>query len=245
VTTPVAYDLEQFTLKEMTECGMQLRKIGGGAASMEDVAQRTVSFLFETLAAGRDEAQACVLARCFVTAPTSCLPVDLQRDVESVHKLGDQSSKSLILLGTRGIKPEWNDRHLSKNHRVIALNETGLVDRSPMVAELMNQLGIPIDKVARTGSKFLVTEKKRNYNVFYVPDAHHSAAIPDQEGFVAPNNIRSAVGYGGLLPSGNMFAVILFLRLAISHQTALAFRPFSLNTKIALLPFDEPNSIFT
>jgi two-component system NtrC family sensor kinase len=244
-TAKMAYDLEQFTLQDMTECGMALRKLGMQARSMEEVAQLTVSYLFDTLTASVLGGNACLLVRFFVTAPCARLPADLQDRVRKTYPSVQDSTACLVLLGTRGIKPEWNDRRLAQNDQVLPLNTPDLTDRLPMVGELMSQLGTPMTKLEMRGrSRFLVDERRHNYNVLYVPDPINDCSLSVQEEFIAPNDIKSVVGYGGLLPSANAFAVVLFLGMAVPHQAALAFRPFALNTKIALLPFDEPNRMF-
>jgi len=47
------------------------------------------------------------------------------------------------------------------------------------------------------------------------------------------------LGFGGLLPSGNLFAIILFLKVQIPHSTAQMFSTLALNVKTALLAFDR------
>jgi len=74
--------------------------------------------------------------------------------------------------------------------------------------------------------------------VFHVPVARGSAYIPAQEEFVIPCGVSSVLGFGGLLPSGNLFATIMFSKVPISEEVALLFRPLTLSAKIALLPHD-------
>ncbi len=121
------YDLSAFTLKDMTICGAALRQLGEGAASMEEVANRTVHYLFE----------------------------------------------------------------------------------------------------------------QQTYNIFHVPDALDNHYIPDQADFVLPYDIRSVLGFFGLLPSGNLFTVIVFAKALITRDMTDYFRPLTLNVKMAILPFDD------
>jgi hypothetical protein len=63
------FDLAKFTLRDMTELGAVLRKIGDDATSMEEVANRVVRYLYENLVdpgTGRPE---CALVRFFKTHP--------------------------------------------------------------------------------------------------------------------------------------------------------------------------------
>ena len=52
-----------------------------------------------------------------------------------------------------------------------------------------------------------------------------------------PYGVKSALGFGGMLPSGGLFAVILFSRAPISRETAALFQTVALNAKLAVLPF--------
>jgi two-component system NtrC family sensor kinase len=45
---PAAYDVTDFTLRHITECGMVMRKMNHGAASMEEVAGKVVRYLYDT-----------------------------------------------------------------------------------------------------------------------------------------------------------------------------------------------------
>jgi two-component system, NtrC family, sensor kinase len=53
--------------------------------------------------------------------------------------------------------------------------------------------------------------------------------------------VRSVLGFGGLLPSGDIYVVLLFARVSISRDIADMFRNATMNLKVALLPFlDRP-----
>jgi len=53
------YDLTRFTLKEMTACGAALRKLGSGAASMEEAADRLIRYLYDYLVDQQTGAKTC------------------------------------------------------------------------------------------------------------------------------------------------------------------------------------------
>ena len=74
---------------------------------------------------------------------------------------------------------------------------------------------------------------------FFVPKAlSASPYIPAQTEFVIPYGIKSVMGFGGMLPSSNIFVIIMFLKVSISKETADLFKNLSLNIKLALLPFE-------
>ena len=80
---------------------------------------------------------------------------------------------------------------------------------------------------------------RKVFKVFYVPEAHGSSCVPAQDTFVIPFGIRSVVGFGAMLPTGNLFAVILFSRTPISRDTAEMFGSLALSAKVAVLPFEQ------
>jgi hypothetical protein len=72
------YDINHFTIKEMTECGKALRMIGEGAKSMEDVADRIVGYLYDNLIDGKTGMRACALVRLFKTHSYENLDTELR-----------------------------------------------------------------------------------------------------------------------------------------------------------------------
>lgn len=242
--TTQQYDLSRLTLREMTECGRILRGLGSGARTMEEVSQRIVNHLYETLVWQPERQPASVLVRFFKTQMMGELPDDL-RDiaVKSMHSMPSPTTKCLTLMATRGVLPEWNSRKNSRNHQAIPLTSPEMIQRLPMVAQLLLQLGIKEKILINPDPELILDVAQKSYNVFFVPEAAGNPFIPDQENFVAAHGVHSIIGFGGVLPSSEIFAVIVFTKVPIPKATALAFRPFALNAKLALMPFDG-NSIF-
>jgi hypothetical protein len=106
-----------------------------------------------------------------------------------------------------------------------------------MISQLIRQFGLEIQSVLSPASSVLLDAEERTFNVFHVPDAVGSPYIPAQQQFVVPYGIRSAIGFGGILPSANLFAIVLFSKVPIPEETALLFRPLALSIKVALIPF--------
>jgi PAS domain S-box-containing protein len=73
--------------------------------------------------------------------------------------------------------------------------------------------------------------------VFHGPQAMDSPFIPAQADFVVPYRVESVVGFGDVLPDGNLFAVILFSKIPIPQQSASLFTHLSLSTKAALIRY--------
>ena len=233
------YDLSRFNLSDMTRCGAELRKLGGTASSMEEAAGRIVRHLHAELGSGAADDRACALVRMFVTVPYGQLDDEQRRFATNLlqgHTPLD-STKCLTLLATAGEREEWNDRRRSVGHLALPLPSEESVSRSPMISQLIRQLGIEVGSLLAADSQLLVDTEQHSFNVFHVPDAVGSPYIPAQQQFVHPHGIRSVLGFGGLLPPGELFATIIFSREPISRDVADRFRTLALNIKVAMLPF--------
>jgi len=233
-------DLTDFELSDMTRCGATLRQAGANANCMEDVAQGIVSDLYEQLldSSGR---RCCVLVRLFTTLDYSELSEDLQgfgRELMPDHRIG-AGTKCLTLMATTGDQPAWNSRRTSAGHQTIPLPGAQVVVKAPMISQLILQLGLDVNAVVQPAPALLLQLDKQTYNVFHVVDARNSPYIPAQQEFVIPYSVRSVLGFGGMFPTGNMFAVLMFTRVEVPRTTAEMFRTAALTAKIALLPFSK------
>jgi hypothetical protein len=232
------FNITRFTLADMAKCGAHLREMNCDAGSMEEAATGIVRYLYENLMG--PDGRACVMARLYKTHPFGDLPEEL-RDFGRQMMPGVAlipTTKCLTLLGTVGDEPEWNDRRASRRHRSIPLASTEVVEQIPMMAQMMRQFGIEISSLLEASPEIVRELDRKSYNVFYVPETHITGKyIPAQAEFVIPYGIKSALGFGGVLPSGNLFAVIMFTRVAIPMQTARMFRTIALNVKMNMLRF--------
>jgi hypothetical protein len=237
-TSSSLYDFSRFGLTDMTRCGIDLRRIGSGCGTMEEAASRIVRYLYDGLRDPTLEQSACALVRMFVTLPFDALDESQQRFATTVLGKAPESPsmKCLTLLATAGDLPDWNSRRTSRGHQALPLPSPEAVSRSPMIAQLIRQLGVEISAFLSEGG-LVIDAGQHTYNVFYVGDALGSAVIPAQEEFVVPHGIRSVLGFGGVLPTGELYATILFSKTHIPREVADLFKTLSLNVKVALLPF--------
>ncbi len=205
---------------------------------MEQTADRIVRSLFDQLSAP-DGSRACALVRLFVTVPY----VDLESNVQSFVRgvIGSapvfDAMKCLTLLGTAGELGAWNSRHSSVGHKALPLASVESVSRSPMIAQLVRQLGVALDTLITPAPGLVVDAEQHTFNVFHVFEARGCPYIPAQNEFVIPYGVRSVLGFGGLLPPGELFATILFSKSPIPREVAELFKTLALNVKVALLPF--------
>ena len=96
-------------------------------------------------------------------------------------------------------------------------------------------MGLKISDVVKPDTSIQIENQTRKYNIFHVPEARGSALIPAQQEFVIPFGIQSVIGFGGLLPSKNVFVTIIFSKIKISQDVALLFKPLALSVKDAIL----------
>ena len=232
-------DFSRFSLINMVESGTVLRSLGDRAGSMEEVAGRTVTAINDWFRVPETGEPACVLVRLFKTHLYQDLPVELQTIAreQMAPASPDPETRCLTLLGTTGLLPEWRTRSRSKGHQVIPLPSVEALTRFPMIIQLFRQLGLEVGSKLHRSPTLLVDWEQRTFNVFHVPEAVGSPDIPEQAEFVIPHGVRSVLGFGGMLPGRDLFAVILFSRVPIPRSTAELFRPLALCVKIALLPF--------
>ena len=235
------YSLTKFTLGNMTECGAALRKLGEGSNSMEEVANRITRYFYEQFVDSGTGQNAFALVRCFKTHAYGDLDANLQHFANRMLSESPKQveMKCLTLMATTGDQPEWNDRFGSTGHQAIPLVSEQMVAQAPMISQLIHQLGLTINTVLSPDPELLVNLQERTYNVFHILEAEGSIHIPAQAEFVRPYQIKSVVGFGGILPSGNLMAIILFSKVPIQRDLAELFKPLALNVKMAMLPFDQ------
>lgn len=217
--------LEELRLSELVELAGHLRRCGQQAGSFEGAASAIVRLLYEELDADDMRPRDCVLVRFYMTNPLGDLPEDLQAFARSVVHDVDlaPTAPCLTLLATAGERPEWNDRRRSQGHQAVPLPAPDVIERFPMIAQLIRQFGLDPGALVEPDPELIVALDERTYNVFHVSDAAHSPYIPATS-FVAEHGVRAALGFGGVLPTGDLFAVVLFSRHPVPNSTADLFR---------------------
>ena len=203
---------------------------------MEESAQKTVDLLWTEL---MDDAgsPALALVRFYKTHPFDKLPEDLRAFARGMlEEDPDPETRCLTMLATRGLEPDWNDRRMSQGHQAIPLPSVEFIHRLPMVAALIDQIGLGLADVVRPDRARVAELVRKNYDVFHVPEALGSAFVPAQD-FVERHGVTSALGFGGVLFSGDFYAIVMFSRVPISVEVADRIRVLSLATRVSLMPF--------
>lgn len=238
----MTFDLGEFTVPNMLRCSREVRKVATHCGNMEEAASSIVKYFYDAFIDPTDGGRSCAMVRFYKTHAFGKLEPDLK--LFARRQLGDRPAddamKCLTMLATIGDEPEWCDRRQSRGHQAVPLVSEEVVEKAPMISQLVKQMGLEIAEVVQPSEPIVSQrQEKRSYNVFHVEEALGSPYIPAQDEFVKPYGIHSVVGFGGLLRTGDLFAVILFSRTPVSAESAERFRNVALDVKYALFSFPE------
>jgi hypothetical protein len=75
--------------------------------------------------------------------------------------------------------------------------------------------------------------------VVHLLEAASTPAIPLHDAFLIEHKIRSVLGFGGLLPGGDLFVVVLFTRIAIDAAARDLFKTLALAVKVGVMSFER------
>ena len=208
---------------------------------MEEVATRVVQHLNDNLLDKASGTKACALVRLYKTHAYKDLDPELRGFAQGIlgHAPESEDMKCLTLLGTSGEKTEWNSRSSSSGHKAIPLPSESFVAQIPMISRLVSQFGLDVNAMIRPDPSLLVDLERKEYNAFHVPEAVGSPYIPAQEEFVIPHGVRSVVGFGGMLATGDLLAVILFVKVHVPRETSDLCKSLAASVKNAIQPFAE------
>lgn len=233
------FDVRDLTVGSMLRMGLAIRRAVKPATSLEGAAGSIVRYLYQYSLDSATGERSCALVRFYATQRFADLPSELRPLAVAALGSGATPSPSLrclTLMATAGDEPEWNDRRLSRAHQAIPLASEEAVRSAPMIARLMHEFGADVESVISGRAS---ANARKTYEVFHVEDAEGSPHIPAQQEFVSRYGIRSVVGFGGLLRSGELFALILFSRVRVTSASASRFRTIALDVRSALFGIEE------
>ncbi|MGI8402932.1 MAG: hypothetical protein ACR2NS_15205, partial [Gemmatimonadaceae bacterium] len=239
----MTYDLTKFDLGDMLKCSLRLRETATGAPTLESSAQRVCRFLYDELADPQGKRQN-ALVRCYKTHEFGSLEPDLQAFARAAMGVENPKPgmKCLTLMATIGETAAWNSRFLSRGHRAIPLPSPEIVEKAPMISQLIKEFGLNLSSLLRPSPDVVRELAGKRHGVFHVEEAVGSPYIPAQKEFVERYGIRSVLGFGGLLPNGDLFAVILFATVPVSAASADRFRTLALDVKSGFSRFADTNT---
>lgn len=221
-STPSGADLTGITLGDLARLTGVLRNLGEGASSLQTLADRVCRYLYDHLL---DEAgsRQTLLVRFYATLALGDLPAEdqeLARAMTEMPLTGDASC--VTLLGSVGDQPSWNDRKTSRGGRVFPLSDPAWTDRLPMLAEVVRQLEIDVPQVLGRRTRLHQLPAVERYDVFHVADRTEDVAHP-AHAFYKKYGVHSQFGFGGVLPNGGMFGIMVFSRTRVEEACAAKF----------------------
>lgn len=233
------YNQTPFTSKDLAKCSLVLRHLGKKAASMQDSSQKIVDYIHEHFYDSETEQNSCALVRLFKTHPYGELTDSLQASARSLMTptIPVADMKCWTLLAAAGKEPQSNYSLIAKDI-VIPLVNQELVAEMPAIAELISQLGLDIPTVLGVAPEKVLESEHKLLNIFYIPNAKDSRFITEQDSLIIPYGVKSVLGIGGLLPSGSLFVVMIFLKVQVSKNSTEMLKNLALAIKTSLLPFD-------
>ncbi|MEG4418596.1 histidine kinase [Microcoleus sp. LAD1_D5] len=239
------YDITLFTPQDMAKCSLVLRHLGRNTASMEASSQKIVNYIYQHFCDSQTGENTCALVRLFKTHPYGELEDSLQQSARRLMKGNSPAAdmKCWTLLAAAGPEPQWNSRHTAAENTAIPLVSTKLVAQMPAISEIIRQFGLDIPTFLGIEPERFLQLESAVLNIFHVSEAKGSPFIPEQNSLIIPYQVKSVLGLGGLLPSGSLFAIVMFLKVKIPQSTAEMFKDLALSVKTALSMPDE-QSVF-
>ena len=178
-----------------------------GSSCLQAAAQKFVDRLHERF---RDSL---VLLRLFTTMRYDALPeedrhfVDCRGRATGTSHLIKGATPIFTLLGTRGKKPEWNDRRASAHFRCIPLPSTAFVASLSMLSRQFASVGFDLVLIDAWETKVAPLGRADHYRgMLYIGDAGSERdaqgrmIVPKQE-FVVANGVKSVFGLGSGYPN--------------------------------------------
>ncbi|MEG4089568.1 histidine kinase [Microcoleus sp. Pol12B4] len=239
------YDITLFTPQDMAKCSLVLRHLGRNTASMEATSQKIVNYIYQHFCDSQTGENTCALVRLFKTHPYGELEDSLQQSARRLMKGNSPAAdmKCWTLLAAAGTEPQWDSRHTAAENTAIPLVSPKLVAQMPAISEIIRQFGLDIPTFLGIEPERFLQLEPAVLNIFYVSEAKGSPFIPEQNSLIIPYQVKSVLGFGGLLPSGSLFAVMMFLKVKMPQSRAEMFKDLALSVKTALSLPDE-KSVF-
>jgi len=187
--------------------GLRERTLGqGGGTTVDCLAQTFVDGVFDRFQ------QSIVLSRLFIAVPYALLPGP-DRDLADEKTRGagllsqvNRYTPILTLMGTRGRRGDWNQRHLSNGFRCIPMVSSDYVASLPMLAMQLREMDFPLALLDRWGTTVVAENRADAYagtlHVRYAGedrDEQERMIVPRQD-FVSENGIKTVLGFGAGYP---------------------------------------------
>jgi hypothetical protein len=233
-------DLTQLSARDMVLCSAALRRCGAGGFCMEAAAQEAVTYLYENLVYPDKDGPACLLLRLFTIQLYRDLDFESQQSARALLERDSvrPSTPCLTLLGSAGLRSEWNDRRRAGSQRAIPIEEHQIARRFPLLSRVLAEIGIGMAPGTPGSPGTHQDARQQRTAVFLESTPEPSLSIRREADIPLSCPLRAVLGFGEPLPSGSAFVALLFSTVPIAQEQALRFSTIALSIKLAILPFD-------
>ena len=226
-TAQAVADLTRFRVGDLVRMAGVIRSLGQDPTSLAAFADEVCGYLQGQLEHDSGERQA-VLVRLYATMAFDDLPVLDQIHAERTsNRVLTGDTTCLALLGTAGSKTAWNDRKASLGNRARPLAELDLAG-NPFVRALMEQTGLTAPVLLQRLQYRQPTGQRPAYGHLLLAHPEGSPLLPEQS-FLAEHGVRSVLGFGGGLPMGGSFGMVLYSSAEIGPEVAAMFSTLALS----------------
>lgn len=198
-----------------------------GGSTLEQTAQHFVELLYEPFKGSM------VLLRLFVTVNYGALPaadrafVD-QRGIDTgTSHLIQDATPIFTLFGTRGERPEWNDRQMSRHFRCIPVASTAFVASLSMLSRQFESVGLDVGLIDDWQGTVVAGGRADHYRgVLHIPEAgtdrdQHGRMIVPKQDFVADSGVRTVFGLGsGYRRHPTLLTLFVFTNRVLDRSVA-------------------------
>lgn len=197
----------------------------------QDAAQKFVEVIFEQFS------ESLVLLRLFITVRYDRLPledrlfVDGRGRATNTSQLIHGATPVFTLLGSRGERPEWNDRTASSHFRCIPLASTAFVSALSMLSRQFESVGLDLAIIDDWETKVAAFGRGDQFRGrLYIRDAaidrdvQGRMIVPKQD-FVAANGVKSVFGFGS--GYGNYPSLVTLFAFTREELAEHALEPFT------------------
>src|SRR6185437_10215087 len=237
-----------FAPERIAALAAAIARSGDQVGSMEGAARYAAAAMRGAFPTAEGD-PAVVLVRIFQTTRFERLTPQLRSYALARMAPGSsgEGTRCLALLATLGDRPTWCDRHASRDHQALPLAGTEVVRRVPLGLTVLDHLvGADAQRAAHPphssqpdadawrgdpGGHGDFAQGEVTYHgeprptrvaVHLVSQVAGSPLVPAQW-LVDSHGVTSALGLGGILPSGELFTVVVFSRVPIDTVTAHRF----------------------
>ncbi len=237
------------THRDLLDVQDRLRPRLRAATTLEGAAREAIQAIYTEFSSS------VVLARMFVTLPFGKLPEDLRRaaweivEAQGLHASVRDHTPVLTLLSTCGKNEDWRDRRRSRGHAAIPLCSASFVDSIPMVARMLQEMGVDLGLRADPDPFAQKVLSAGWVGLFHVEDARSARddlgrrIIPASD-FVDTYSVRTVFGLGKAYGNGSIANFVVFTNAIVGRDRLEALVPFVNAFKAATLDLVSAGSFF-